>query len=114
MLIGLANLGLGIVIFTFTYNGNFSMRAGLCATGLGAMSLLQVGVTVQFFLGYQEGRTPTGWPHTAIRRARLQGGRGKASPAQLWTVFPAETSPSMPVGYKAAMRARDYRHTDRD
>ena len=42
MLIGLANVGLGIVIFSFTYNGNFSMWAGLCATGLGAMSLLQV------------------------------------------------------------------------
>jgi hypothetical protein len=42
MLIGLANVGLGIVIFSFTYTGNFSMWAGLCATGLGAMSLLQV------------------------------------------------------------------------
>jgi hypothetical protein len=42
MLIGLANVGLGIVIFSFTYTGNFSMWAGLCATGLGAVSLLQV------------------------------------------------------------------------
>ena len=41
MLVGLANVGLGIVIFCFTYGGNFSVWAGLCASGLGAVSLLQ-------------------------------------------------------------------------
>lgn len=45
MLVGLANVGLGIVIFSFTYNGNFNTWAGLCAAGLGAMSLLQVRYT---------------------------------------------------------------------
>lgn len=41
MLIGLANVGLGLTIFCFVYGGNFSVWAGLCATGLGALSLLQ-------------------------------------------------------------------------
>jgi hypothetical protein len=35
-----------------------------------------------FFVGYQGGRTPTGWPHSAIKRTRLPGARGKASPAR--------------------------------
>ena len=38
--------------------------------------------SIGLFLGYQGGRTPTSWPHTAIRRARLAGARGKASPAR--------------------------------
>jgi hypothetical protein len=41
MLIGLANVGLGIFIFCYTYNGDFAMWAGLCAAGLCALSLLQ-------------------------------------------------------------------------
>jgi hypothetical protein len=41
MLIGLANVGLGIFIFCFTYKGDFAMWAGLCAAGLCSVSLLQ-------------------------------------------------------------------------
>ena len=43
--------------------------------------LPQAYYTVAFFVGYQGGRTLTGWPYTAIRRTRLPGARGKASPA---------------------------------
>jgi hypothetical protein len=41
MLVGLANVGLGVTIFCFSYGGNFSTWAGVCAAGLGAITLLQ-------------------------------------------------------------------------
>lgn len=41
MLLGLANVGLGIVIFCTIYSGNFSVWAGCAAAGLGAITLLQ-------------------------------------------------------------------------
>jgi hypothetical protein len=41
MLIGLANVGLGVYIFCHTYNGDFGMWASLCAAGLCGVSLLQ-------------------------------------------------------------------------
>jgi hypothetical protein len=47
-----------------------------------AKAKFAVAKNPHFFLGYQGGRTPTGWPHTAIRQARLPGARGRASPAR--------------------------------
>jgi len=41
MLIGLANVGLGVLIFSNKYSGNFGIWAGLCLSGVGAISLLQ-------------------------------------------------------------------------
>lgn len=41
MLIGVANVALGVVIFSQSFSGNFPAWAGLCAAGLGAISLLQ-------------------------------------------------------------------------
>jgi hypothetical protein len=41
MIVGLANVGLGVFIYCHTYNGDFAMWAGLCAAGLGGLSLLQ-------------------------------------------------------------------------
>ena len=44
MLIGLANVALGITIFCFSYGGapeGFSTWTGVCAAGLGAITILQ-------------------------------------------------------------------------
>lgn len=41
MLIGLANVALGITSFCFSYGGDFSTWAGVCAAGLGAITILQ-------------------------------------------------------------------------
>lgn len=41
MLIGLVNVGLGVLIFSNKYSGNFGIWAGLCLSGVGAISLLQ-------------------------------------------------------------------------
>jgi hypothetical protein len=41
LIVSIANVGLGIVIFCFTYGGSFSTWAGVCAAALGAIALLQ-------------------------------------------------------------------------
>lgn len=47
MLMALANVALGIYIYCAMYGGNFSVWAGLCATGLGLVCLLQHALDIQ-------------------------------------------------------------------
>ena len=72
-------------------NSLHSAYAGLCLMvkvsldigfRLGQSRFAVGALSHTIFLGYQVGWTPTGWPHTAIRQARLPGARGKASPAR--------------------------------
>jgi len=118
MLIGLANVGLGVLIFTNRFAGKFSIWAGLCLAGVGAISLLQYILDRQekyavlkndremalLAAPAQDNRTDDGFDNTPHK----QGMQGSMGPNQPFDDAAApidqygSVAPSLGAGYSGA------------